>query len=188
MVDDSRITKPTAGAQRAFGLAQLVNKVFVTERIPSILAAHAGYRVEMTGPDTMSTSARKGAVHQLSLVPADAAEGKPGDSGAAVIVFGTADPNLSQLELRTYADLQKHHGERFHGETLPIESAAYDVIRKKVEAFFDCQGITTISSATRYEATVRPSSVPPPRSRAWIVVVALCLFVAVVAAFFALKK
>ena len=41
MADDSP-GKRTAGSQRALGLAELVNKVFVNERVPSTLAAHAG--------------------------------------------------------------------------------------------------------------------------------------------------
>ena len=71
--DSSRISKPTAGAQRALGLAQLVNKVFAKERIVSTIAGHAGYRVEMSPPEGMSTTSRKGAVDQLKLVPVDPA-------------------------------------------------------------------------------------------------------------------
>jgi hypothetical protein len=187
MVDDARISKPTAGAQRAFGLAQLVNKVFVNERIPSTLAGHPGYRVDMSGPEAMSTSAHKRAIHQLALIPAGETEAKPGDGGSAPIVIGKADTNLSQLELRTYGDLQRLHRDAFHGEAFPIESAPYEALRTKVQAFFERQGIDIISSETRSQPTMRPSSVPPGKSRTWIFVLAGVLL-AGVAIFFYLKR
>ena len=113
--DSSRISKPTAGAQRALGLAQLVNKVFAKERIVSTIAGHAGYRVEMSPPEGMSTTSRKGAVDQLKLVPVDPAATGGSEGGGATIIMGTADPNLSQVELRTYKDLGRLHSDRFKG-------------------------------------------------------------------------
>ena len=84
-------TKPTAGAQRAMGLAELVNKVFAKERIPSSLEGHAGYRVEMAGPETLSTSARQGALDHLKLVPLDPKRiGVGAGAGATLLIFSLA--------------------------------------------------------------------------------------------------
>jgi hypothetical protein len=152
-------TKPTAGAQRAMGLAELVNKVFAKERIPSSLEGHAGYRVEMAGPDTLSTSARQGALDHLKLVPLDPKRIGVGAGAGATLLIGTADPNLSQVDLRTHERLQQLHRERFDGAALPIDVASYDALKKKIEEFFERQGITTTSSATRSEASDRPTAI-----------------------------
>jgi hypothetical protein len=165
--------KPTGGAQRAMGLAELVNKVFTRERIPSSLAGHAGYRVEMAGPDTLSTTARQGALDHLKLVPLDPARIGAGEGAGATLLIGTADPNLSQVELRTHDRLQQLHRERFNGAALPIDVASYDALKKKIEDFFERQGITTVSSATRAQASERAAALDAPRRspvRALIVV------------------
>jgi hypothetical protein len=185
MADESP-EKRTAGSQRALGLAELVNKVFANERIPSTLAAHAGYRVEMSGPETLSTAAPGGASHQLMLVPADASPAKPGDGGAATIVIGMADANLTQLELRVYEDLEKRHAERFNGDPLPIDSASYDGLRKKIEQIMERQGIETISTASRNEPTLRPAEMPAPKPVWAFVLVGIVL--AAAAIFFALRR
>jgi hypothetical protein len=186
MADDAP-GKRTGGSQRALGLAELVNKVFANERVPSTLAAHAGYRVEMSGPDSLSTSVPAGAFHRLKLVPADASQGKENDPGAATIVIGTADPNLTELELRTYDDLAKRHADRFNGETLPIDAAAYAALAKKIEATLERQGVPTISSASRQELTVRPDGIPASKPPVWFFVAAGLIVVALVL-FLVLKK
>jgi hypothetical protein len=187
MADDSP-GKRTAGSQRALGLAELVNKVFANERLPSTLAAHAGYRIEMSGPDSLSTSVPAGAFHRLKLVPADAAEGKENDPGAATIVIGTADPNLTELELRTYDDLSKRHADRFNGDALPIDAAAYAALSTKIEATLEKQGVPTISSASRLELTVRPEGLPAASKPPVWFFVAVGVIVVAVGLFLALKK
>jgi hypothetical protein len=183
--------KRTAGSQRALGLAELVNKIFESERVPSSLAAHAGYRIEMSGPGSLTTTSPAGAQHQLKLVPADAAESKPEDGGAATIVIGSADANLTQLELRTYDELSQRHGARFQGDALPIERAAFDALVVKIGKSLAPQGIETVSSASRHELTVRPGSDRPkdePKKPLVLVVVAAVALVLLAVAFFALKK
>ena len=157
--------QPTAGAQRAMGLAELVNKVFTKERIPSSLEGHAGYRVAMAGPDALSTTERKGALDHLKLVPLDPARTGAGEGANATLLIGTADPNLSQLELRTYDRLQQLHGERFNGAKLPLEQAFYDALCKKLQEFFERQGISTISSNARSDLIARPRSAASPGLR-----------------------
>jgi hypothetical protein len=180
--------KRTAGAQRAHGLAELVNKIFETERVPSSLAAHAGYRVEMSGPEVQSTTSSSGAQHHLRLVPADAANAKPEDGGAATIDIGTADVNLTQLELRTYEELGERHAARYQGEPLPIERAAFEALKTKIEQSLEPQGIETISSATRHDPTVRPGEIPMANAKpVWALVVA-GIVIALAAIFFALEK
>ena len=74
MADDSP-GKRTAGSQRALGLAELVNKVFANERVPSTLAAHAGYRVEIDGVpvfDTMQEAVRDAKAALLAALLATA--------------------------------------------------------------------------------------------------------------------
>jgi hypothetical protein len=180
-------SKHTAGAQRALGLAQLVNKVFASERIPSTLAAHGGYRVEMSGPDALSTSERKGARDHLNLVPADP-EGTTG-GGAAAILIATADPNLSQLELRSYDYLKQLHAERFKGEALPIDAAAYAALRKKLEEFFERQGIATVSSESRTSITSPPAAMTAAKSGPPVLVLVIAGVVVLLAvAFFVLRS
>src|SRR5438552_2725603 len=41
---------PTAGAARAFGVAQLVDKVFAETRVKGTSPGHVGFRAEMSGP------------------------------------------------------------------------------------------------------------------------------------------
>jgi hypothetical protein len=179
--------KRTAGSSRALGLAELVNKLFENERVPSSLAAHAGYRIQLAGLESMTTTASAGLQHQLKLVPADAADSKPEDGGAATIVIGVADVNLTQLELRTYDELAKRHSTRFGGDALPIDRATYDALRTKVEAALAPQGIETVSSSSRQELTVRPASLVAGSKPLWAFV-AVGVVVAVAAVFFALKK
>jgi hypothetical protein len=150
-------SKHTAGAQRAMGLAELVNKVFAKERIPSTLEGHAGYRVEMAGPEALSTSERKGALDHLKLVPIDPTLVGAGEGAGATLLIGTADPSLSQVELRTHERLQQLHKERFNGATVPIDSEAYEALTTKIQEFFERQGIATISAAKRNDITVRRS-------------------------------
>jgi hypothetical protein len=150
-------SKPTAGARRAMGLAELVNKVFAKERIPSSLEGHAGYRIEMAGPEALSTSERKGALDHLKLVPLDPECVGAGEGAGATLLIGTADPNLSQVELRTHERLRQLHGERFNGATLPIEAVPYDALKQKIEDFFERQGIATISSEKRFDLSLRPA-------------------------------
>ncbi len=149
-------SKHTAGAQRAIGLASLVNKVFSSERVASSLAGHAGYRIEMAGPEAFSTSERKGALDQLRLAPVDPARVGAAEGSGAAILIGTADPNLSQVELRTHERLAQLHAERFNGAELPIDPAEYDAMIGKIEAFFERQGITTVTSAKREDASLAP--------------------------------
>jgi hypothetical protein len=155
--------QPTAGAQRAMGLAELVNKVFAQERIPSSIAGHAGYRVAMAGPEALSTTARIGALDHLTLVPLDPKQVGTGEGASATLLLGTADPHLNQLELRTYERLQELHGDRFKGAPLPLDEASYDALRTKLVAFFERQGIATISSNARTELTGKMSVRSPPR-------------------------
>ena len=179
---------PTAGAQRAMGLAELVNKVFTKERIPSSLEGHAGYRVAMAGPEGLSTSERKGALDHLKLVPLDPARTGTGDGANATLLIGTADPNLSQLELRTYERLQQLHGERFKGAKLPLDQASYDALRTKLEAFFERQGISTISSNARNDLTVRPSDAAPARRSPVRVLFVLGAIIVIAAIVFVLRS
>jgi hypothetical protein len=177
--------QPTAGAQRAMGLAELVNKVFTRERIPSSLEGHAGYRVAMAGPDALSTTERKGALDHLKLVPLDPARVGAGEGTNATLLIGTADPNLSQLELRTYDRLQQLHEERFKGAKLPLDEASYEALRKKLEEFFERQGIATIASNARSDVAARaraPSGVAGRRSPVPILVVIGAILVLAIAA------
>jgi hypothetical protein len=177
--------QPTAGAQRAMGLAELVNKVFAKEHVPSSRPGHAGYRVAMAGPDALSTTERKGALDHLKLVPLDPAQVGSGAGTDATLLIGTADPNLSQLELRTFERLQQLHEERFDGAKLPLDEVAYDALQKKLAAFFERQGISTISSNARTDQTLkvrapvarRRSPVPVLFVLGTIIVVAAILFV-----------
>jgi hypothetical protein len=185
----------TAGSQRALGLAELVNKIFENERVPSSLAAHAGYRIEMAGPGSLTTTSPTGAQHQLKLVPADAAESKPDDGGAATLVIGTADANLTQLELRTYEELSQRHGARFKGDPLPVERAAFDALVAKIQKSLAPQGIETVSSASRHELTVRPGGgegegegEEGPKKPLVPIAVAAIVLILLAVAFFALKK
>jgi hypothetical protein len=149
--------KPTAGAQRAIGLAQLVNKVFAHERVASTLDGHAGYRVEMVGPEALSTSARQGALDQLKLVPVDAARAGTGEGSRATLLIGSADPSLSQVELRTFDRLAQLHSERYQGASLPLDAASYDALRGKIQRFFEDQGIAMTSAVKRNDHSLSPS-------------------------------
>jgi hypothetical protein len=175
--------QPTAGAQRALGLAELVNKVFAKEQIPSSREGHAGYRVAMVGPEARSTSERKGALDRLTLVPLDPARVGSGAGADATLLIGTADPNLSQLELRTFERLQQLHEERFDGAMLPLDEASYDALQKKITEFFGRQGISTISSTARTDQTLKVRA-PVGRRRspvpALVVVGTILLLAAVV--------
>src|SRR5947209_19621721 len=87
---------PTAGAQRAFGLAQLVNKVFAETRGKGPSPGPAGFRVEMSGPSGPSTADARRAVQYIRLVPLD------GPDGTGAIEIATSDPNSGAVELRSY--------------------------------------------------------------------------------------
>jgi hypothetical protein len=180
--------QPTAGAQRAMGLAGLVNKVFAQERIPSSLAGHAGYRLAMVGPEALSTSAQKGALDQLTLVPVDPKQVGAANGASATILLGTADPNLSQLELRSYERLLEVHAERFKGGVFPLDEASYDAVRAKLVAFFERQGIATVASNARTELTGKMSVRAPSRRSPVPILVAIGAIVVLAAIAFVLRS
>jgi hypothetical protein len=156
MSNGNPLIKVTAGAQRALGLAEVVNKVFKTERVRSTAPGHEGYRLEMTAPKGPSTSEAAGAKDELRLIPVNPPpSATPGAS--APILIASADPNLSQVEVHSYEALAARHGRHFVGEALPLDPADYAALKKKVEAFFYQQGITTVE--------VNPvASLAPPAS------------------------
>ena len=70
---------------------------------------------------------------------------------------GRPEPQPARATER-YERLEQLHAERFKGEKLPIDAASYDALRKKLEQFFERQGITTVSSTSRTQLTSPPPS------------------------------
>jgi hypothetical protein len=157
---DTNPTKPTAGAMRAMGLAQLVNKVFAAERVKSTTPGHPGYRVEMAPPQGRSTTATQ-AQERLVLVPLDT------KAGEVPVVFGTADTALTEARLRSFELLAAQHAEHF-GDALAIDAGDYGRLLDKMKQFFEHQGapvtIAAAASVAPQPAPKKPSVVP------WIVV------------------
>src|SRR5437868_3636513 len=116
----------TGGAQRAYGLAQLVNKVFAETRVRGAQPGHGGFRVEMSGPSGPSTAdARRGMLY-IRLVPVD---------GGEPIEMATADAQGAGVELRSHDHLRGDHAED------KVDRADYDALKAKVQQFFERQGI-----------------------------------------------
>ncbi|HEY2510238.1 MAG TPA: hypothetical protein VGI39_05260 [Polyangiaceae bacterium] len=148
---DSELSKPTAGAVRAMGLAQLVNKVFASERVKATLAGHPGFRLQMAGPEGPSTSAAE-LKDRLDLVSLD----KTGDP--APIRIGSADPGMSHAELRGFERLRALHAAAPGGE-LPLDRADYERLLAKLEQFFDRQGVpVTVVQDTAASAAPKGAS------------------------------
>jgi hypothetical protein len=134
MSDPNATTKQTAGAQRAMGLAQLVNKVFAGDRVKASAAEHPGYRLEMVGPGVPSTSELTKVEDRLELIPVEAKDGEPR------ILIGTADPGMSNAELYGFERLRAARAKAGGGE-LPLDRSDYERLVAKVAAFFDRQGV-----------------------------------------------
>jgi hypothetical protein len=132
---------PTAGAQRAFGVAQLVNKVFAETRVKGTSPGHAGFKVEMSGPAGPSTADSMRALQYIRLVALD---------GAGAIEIATCDPNAGVVELRSFDHLRSVDGDT------TVDRADYEALIAKVEQFFERQGIETKVVAARIPT-------PPPR-------------------------
>ena len=144
---DPELSKPTAGAMRAMGLAQLVNKVFAGERVKSTITGHPGFRVQMAGPEGPSTSAAD-LKDRLELLSLDKS------AAAAPIRIGSADPGMSHAELRGFERLRALHV----GE-LGIDRTDYERLLGKLEQFFDRQGVpVTIVQDTAVSAAPKGAS------------------------------
>jgi hypothetical protein len=175
-MSDPGTTKQTAGAQRAMGLATLVNKVFASERVKSSKPGHPGYRLEMRGPEGPSTSELRKVEDRLQLVPLSTAQGE------VSILIGSADPGMSQAELRGFDRLRVDH-QRAWSDDLPLDRADYERVLARIAAFFDQQGVPV----TIKEGVV-PSAAPQVAARRsplpWILA-AVLLVAAIVAAAYA---
>lgn len=169
---DSELSKPTAGAMRAMGLAQLVNKVFASERVKSSVAGHPGFRVQMAGPEGPSTSAAD-LKDRLELLSLDKS------ARAAPIRIGSADPGMSHAELRGFERLRALHT----GE-LGIDRADYERLLGKLEQFFDRQGVpvTIVQDTAVSAAPKRASGRGRVPTVAWIAVGLVAVGVAVLVA------
>ena len=155
--------KQTAGAQRAMGLAVLVNKVFASERVKGTTPGHPGYRLEMSGPDGPSTTELKKVEDRLQLIPVGAAE------GVGSLLIGSADPAMSQAELLAFDRLRALHAKTSSGE-LPLDRADYERVLAKVEAFFDRQGVpVTIVPGTVVSASPKAAAGKRGRVLPWLV-------------------
>jgi hypothetical protein len=135
---------PTAGAQRAFGIAQLVNKVFSETRVKGTSPGHAGFKVEMSGPAGPSTADAKRALQYIRLVALD---------GAGAAEIATCDPNAGAVELRSFDYLRSVDGDT------TVDRADYEALMAKVEQFFERQGIETKVVLARIPT-------PPPHASA----------------------
>jgi hypothetical protein len=171
-------SKPTAGAMRALGLAQLVNKVYATERVKSTKPGHAGYRVEMAPPEGPSTTNAAKPQERLMLVPLEPRDGE------VSLLFGTADPALTETTLRSYEHLRVQQAANFGGE-LPIDRDDYERVLKKLQAFFEHQGAPVVIAASSAQSAAPKSTGLPRKSVA--LMVALVLVVLAVLAFVAVK-
>ncbi len=163
-------SKPTAGAMRALGLAQLVNKVFAGERVKSTTPGHPGYRVEMAAPEGPSTTAAVKPQERLMLVPVEAKEGE------VSVLFGTADPGLTEATLRSYEHLRAQYTEHFGGE-LTIDPEDYGRVLKKLEEFFSHQG-APVTIAASSAASLAPQRKPSRKSVAIMIVCVLAVLIA----------
>jgi hypothetical protein len=171
-------SKPTAGAMRAMGLAQLVNKVFAGERVKSTKAGHSGYRVEMAPPEGPSTTNAAKPQERLMLVPVEAREGE------VSLLFGTADPALTETTLRSFEHLRVQQGAHFGGE-LPIDKEDYERVLEKLKAFFEHQGAPVVIAASSAQSAAPKATGLPRKSVA--IMVAVVLVVLAVLAFVAVK-
>jgi hypothetical protein len=165
MTDDPGVIKQTAGAQRAMGLAVLVNKVFVSERVKGSAASHPGYRLEMSGPDGPSTTELKKVEDRLQLVPMETTHGE------VSILIGSADPGMSQADLYAFDRLRALHAKTSSDE-LPLDRADYERVLAKIEAFFDRQGVpvTIIPGAVAGASPNAVGDKKAGRMLPWIVV------------------
>jgi hypothetical protein len=169
-------SKPTAGAMRAMGLAQLVNKVYATERVKSTKPGHPGYRVEMAPPEGPSTTNAAKPQERLMLVPLEARDGE------ASLLFGTADPALTETTLRSYEHLRIQYAA---GGDLPIDKEDYERVLEKLKGFFEHQGAPVVIAASSAQSAAPKATGLPRKSVA--IMVAVVLFVLAVLAFVAVK-
>ncbi len=166
--------KTTAGAQRAMGLAQLVNKVFAAERVKGNTEAHPGYRLEMSGPEGPSTTELKKVEDRLQLVPVET------KNGEASLLIGSADPSMSSAELRSFDRLRAVHAKTSSDE-LPLDRADYERVLAKIEAFFDRQGVPVTVVQAAAVVSVGPNAARGGGKRLLPWVVAAVIVVALIA-------
>jgi hypothetical protein len=170
---DTNLSKPTAGAMRAMGLATLVNKVFAGERVKSTSSGHAGYRVEMAPPEGPSTTDVAKPQERLMLVPVEAT------GGAVSILFGTADPSLTEATLRSIDHLRATHTKHW-GADIDIDADDYARVLKKIEAFFAHQGVPVVIAAASAQSLAVPGK-RPSRTSVAIMVISVLVVLAIMA-------
>lgn len=126
----------TQFAMKAIDLADLFNQVIGSHTVAG--TDGVPFKVGLAAPDGPSTGGGKQSVQHITL----AREG-------LVLVAGAADQVERTTELRTFDYLSATYAQRYRGQAVPLERAAYDAFLKRARDFFATQSlpVTLLDSA-----------------------------------------
>ena len=118
----------TQFTMKALTLADYFNASIGSKRV-------SGHKVVLAAPDGPSTAGGKLALQHISLIP---------DAGGATITAGSANQADKTAELRTFAQLDQLHRQRFKGKPLPVDKVAYNELLKRMQQFFSEQKLAIV--------------------------------------------
>lgn len=163
MVDQQR----TRFAMAAVDFANLFNEVFQSVQL-------AGYGVELTAPEGMSTGGGVQSLQHITLRPA---------AGGASLVMGSCDQAGKRAELRSYEQVAQAYAQRAGGETLSIIRQDYDHLLGRLRDFLKSQDFRVEMAPLK--RTAQPAAGGSASSPLlWVVIVVVVLAAAGVAWYF----
>jgi hypothetical protein len=173
--------KRTQFAIKAVSFAELFNTRVGGQKVRGTVE----YRVEMSAPDGPSTGGGLQAVQHVKLIP-QATEGAAG----AVIVAGWVNPFEKAAELRSYEYLSELHAQRWRGADLLLDRTGYGDLVKRMQAFFDQEGLRVVLLDSPRPATSggAASSSQAASRGAFVAILVMGLLLIVGALFLFLRK
>lgn len=126
----------TQFALKAIDLADIFNQIVGAH---TVAGTDGGpFTVSLASPDGPSTGGGKQSVQHITLA-----------RDGVVLVVGAADQIERTSELRTFDHVAATHAQRYRGQAVPVDRAAYDAFVKRAREFFAMQSlpVTLIDSA-----------------------------------------
>ena len=156
--DDMADEQRTRFALAAVDFANLFNEVFQSVKL-------AGYGVELTAPEGISTGGGVQSMQHITLNPA---------GGGMSLVVGSCDKVGKRAELRSYEQVAQVYSQRSGGEALPLVRQDYDHLLGRLRDFLKSQDFRVeMAPLARAAQPAAGSSSASPLL--WVVIVVLLL-------------